>query len=105
MSHADQLIEIATDFAMDAKDNVADLQRKLSAVEIAKVELEARLLTANHALERLSSFVSIRGSDLQCPRCWINNEVIANLRPASGGDSGHDNFQCETCKSNFNFQI
>ena len=105
MSHADQLIEIATDFAMDAKDNVADLQRKLSAVEIAKVELEARLLTANHALERLSSFVSIRGSDLQCPRCWINNEVIASFRPASGGDSGHDNFQCETCKSNFNLQI
>jgi transposase-like protein len=105
MSHADQLIEIATDFAMDAKDNVADLQRKLSAVEIAKVELEARLLTANHALERLSSFVSIRGSDLQCPRCWINNEVIASLQPASGGDSGHDKFQCENCKSNFNLQI
>jgi hypothetical protein len=105
MSHADQLIEIATEFAMDAKDNVADLQRKLSAVEIAKVELEARLHTANHALERLSSFVSIRGSDLQCPRCWINNEVIASLRPASEGNSGNDNFQCETCKSNFNLPI
>ena len=89
MSHADQLIEIATDFAMDAKDNVADLQRKLSAVEIAKVELEARLHIANHALERLSSFVSIRGSDLQCPRCWINNEVTASLRPANGG-SGNE---------------
>ena len=30
MSHADQLIEVATELAMDAKDNVADLQRKLS---------------------------------------------------------------------------
>ena len=105
MSHADQLIEIATEFAMDAKDNVADLQRKLSAVEIAKVELEARLHTANHALERLSSFVSIRGSDLQCPRCWINNEVIASLRPASGGPSAYVNFRCETCKSDFILQI
>ena len=38
MSHADQLIEIATELAMDAKDNVADLQRKLSAVETAKLE-------------------------------------------------------------------
>jgi hypothetical protein len=102
-SHADHLIEMATELAMDAKDNVADLRRKFSA--IAKVELEARLHTANHALGRLSSFVSIRGSDLQCPRCWINNEVIASLRPASGGDSGYDNFQCETCKSNFNLQI
>jgi transposase-like protein len=87
------------------RGQITDLQRKLSAVEIAKVELEARLHIANHALERLSSFVSIRGSDLQCPRCWINNEVIASLRPASGGDNGHDNFQCETCKSNFNLQI
>jgi hypothetical protein len=105
MSHADQLIEIATELAMDAKDNVADLQRKLSAIETAKVEIEARLHTANHALERLSSFVSIRGSDLQCPRCWINNEVTASLRPASGGNSGLDNFRCETCKSNFKLQI
>jgi transposase-like protein len=105
MSHADQLIEIATELAMDAKDNIADLQRKLSAVETAKVELEARLRTANHALERLSSFVSIRGNDLQCPRCWINNEVIASLRPASDGNSGHDNFRCETCKSDFKLQI
>ena len=105
MSHADQLIEIATELAMDAKDNVAELQRKLSAVETAKLEIEARLNTANHALERVSSFVSIRGSDLQCPRCWINNEVIASLRPASGGPSAHDNFRCETCKSDFNLQI
>jgi hypothetical protein len=105
MSHADQLIEIATELAMDAKDNVADLQGKLSAIETAKLEIEARLRIGNHALERLSSFVSIRGNDLQCPRCWINNEVIASLRPASGGPSAHDNFRCETCKSDFNFQI
>jgi hypothetical protein len=82
---------------------VADLQRKLSAVEAAKLEIEARLDTANHALERLSSFVSIRGSDLQRPRCWIENEVIAILRPASGGPSGHDNFRCETCKKRVQF--
>ena len=60
---------------MDAKDNVADLEHKLSAVETAKVEIEARLHMANHALERLSSFVSVWESDLQCPRCWINDEV------------------------------
>jgi hypothetical protein len=47
MSHADQLIEIATELAMDAKDDVADLQRKLSAIETAKVEIESRLHIAN----------------------------------------------------------
>jgi transposase-like protein len=102
MSHADQLIEIATELAMDAKDNVADLHHKLAAVETAKVEIEARLRIANHALERLSSFVSVRGSDLQCPRCWINNEVTASLRPTHGGGS---EFRCEICKSDFTLQI
>jgi transposase-like protein len=105
MSHADQLIEIATELAIDAKDDLSDLQRKLSAIETARVEIEARLRIANHALERLTTFVSIRGNDLQCPRCWINNEVIASLQPASGGDSAHDNYRCETCKSNFNLQV
>ena len=105
MSHADQLIEIATELAVDAKDDLADLQRKLSAIETAKAEIEARLHIANHALERLGSYVSIRGNDLQCPRCWINNEVIAKLQPASGGDSARRHFQCETCNSDFNLQI
>ncbi len=54
MSHADQLIEIATELAMGAKDDLADLQRKLSAIETAKVEIEARLHIANHALSALA---------------------------------------------------
>jgi hypothetical protein len=57
MSHPDQLIEIATELALDTKEDVADLQRKLAAVETAKIEIEARLNIAKHALERLSSFV------------------------------------------------
>ena len=104
MSHADQLIEIATELAMDAKDNLADLQRKLSAIETAKVEIESRIHIANHALERLSSFVSLRGSDLQCPRCWINNEMVASLQPTTAANSGYGKFRCETCKSEFNLQ-
>ena len=105
MSHADQLIEIATELAVDAKDDLADLQRKLAAIETAKAEIEARLHIANHALERLGSYVSMRGNDLQCPRCWINNEAIAKLQPASGSDSARRHFQCVTCKSDFNLQI
>jgi hypothetical protein len=46
--------------------------------------------TAKHALERRSGFVSMRGSDLQCPRCWINNEVIASLRPVGDDTEIYD---------------
>jgi hypothetical protein len=52
---------------MDAKDNVSDLQGKLSALDTAKLEIEARLRMANHALERLSSFVSIREAISNAP--------------------------------------
>jgi hypothetical protein len=76
----------------------------LSAIETAKVEIESRLHIANHALERLSSFVSMRGSDLQCPRCWITSEVIASLQ-LSNGNGDHGKFRCEICKSIFDLRI
>jgi len=47
MSHSEQLVEIATELAIEAKGNVADLERKLSAIETAKSEIEARLRTGN----------------------------------------------------------
>jgi transposase-like protein len=80
------------------------LERKLSAIETAKIEIEARLHTTKHALERLSGFVSMRGSDLQCPRCWINSEVIASLRPVNGDTEISNSFRCNTCESDFNLQ-
>jgi hypothetical protein len=49
-------------------------------------------------LERLSGFVSMRGSALQCPRCWINNEITATLRPDT--KIAHK-FCCNTCESDF----
>jgi hypothetical protein len=85
MSHAEQLIEIATELAMDVKGEAATLQRRLAELENRKLEMEARLDAAKFALQRLSSFVSVRGNDLQCPRCWILNEAPANLQPIDGG--------------------
>ena len=104
MSHSEQLVEIATDLAMNAKDDVADLERKLSAIETAKTEIEARLRAGKNALERFSGFVSMRGSDLQCPRCWIHNEFIASLRPVGRDTNVHHNFRCDKCDSDFNLQ-
>jgi len=102
MSHSEQLVEIATDLAMNAKDNVADLERKLLAIETAKTEIEARLRAGKNALERLSGFVSMRGNELQCPRCWIHNEFIASLRPVGPDTKINHNFRCNKCDSDFN---
>jgi hypothetical protein len=98
MSYSEQLVEIATELPIEAKETVADLERKLSAIETAKIEIEARLRTGKHALGRLSGFVSIRRSDLQCPHCWINNETTASLGPDAR--IAHK-FRCNKCESDF----
>jgi len=97
MSHAEQLIEIATELAMDVKGEVATLQRRLAELENRKLEIEARLDAAKYALQRLSSFVSVRGTEFQCPRCWILNEAIASLRPIDGETKDQDSFRCIVC--------
>jgi hypothetical protein len=101
MSHAEQLIEIATELAMDVKGEVATLQRRLAELENRKLEIEARLDAAKYALQRLSSFVSVRGTEFQCPRCWILNEAIASLRPIDGETKDQDSFRCIVCESEF----
>jgi hypothetical protein len=101
MSHAEQLIEIATELAMDVKGEVATLQRRLAELENRKLEIEARLDAAKYALQRLSSFVSVRGTEFQCPRCWILKEAIASLRPIDGETKDQDSFRCIVCESEF----
>jgi hypothetical protein len=98
---AEQLIEIATDLATDAKGKASVLQKQLAEIEAEKRATETALTTANLALQRLSSFVSIRGGDLQCPRCWIYNENVAGLRPIGGGTKTVDKFRCDECEQEF----
>jgi hypothetical protein len=101
MSHADQLIEVATELALEAKEEASKLERLLTELENRKREMEAHLLTGKMALERLSTFVSVRGDDLQCPRCWINREVSATLKSVTAGGQDQDSFRCTICQSEF----
>ena len=102
MSYAEQLLEIATELAMDAKEEATSLQRHLTELESRKIQLEARLITARFALQRLSNFESMRSTELQCPRCWILNETAANLQSIEGDAKDHVGFRCSVCKSEFN---
>ena len=73
----------------------------VAELENRKLEIEARLDAAKYALQRLSSFVSVRGTEFQCPRCWILNEAIASLRPIDGETKDQDSFRCIVCESEF----
>lgn len=71
-------IEIATELGDGSQAEAPTLQRRLAELENRTLEMEARLDATKFALQRLSSFVSVRGNELQCPRCWILNEAIAS---------------------------
>jgi DNA-directed RNA polymerase subunit M/transcription elongation factor TFIIS len=101
MSIADQIYEVAVRLAKYAQSHAAALQKELVELEARKRELEAQLHTAKFTYERLQDFVPPRGSDFQCPRCWIEHETLSVLRPTSRGAGNTHIFECKTCEYEF----
>jgi DNA-directed RNA polymerase subunit M/transcription elongation factor TFIIS len=104
MSFADQIYGVAVRLAKYAQNHAAVLQQELVQVEARKRELEARFHTAKFAQERLQQFVPTRGSEFQCPRCWIEHETLSALRPTRRGSGNTDIFECNRCKYEFALQ-
>jgi DNA-directed RNA polymerase subunit M/transcription elongation factor TFIIS len=101
VSFADQLYETAVRLAQYAQSNATALQQELVLIETRKRELEEQLETVSRVHERLLRFVAIRGTDFQCPRCWIDHETRSNLQPTGKGTSNTDYFRCGTCGYEF----
>ena len=101
MSFADQLYETAVRLAQYAQSNATALQQELVLIETRKRELVEQLQTASRAHERLLRFVAIRGTDFQCPRCWIDHEIRSDLQPTGKSTSNTDFFRCGRCDYEF----
>jgi len=100
MSFSDQICEVAVRLAKYAQTHATALQKEL-VLEARKRELEAQLHIAKFGFERLQDFVPMRGTDFQCPRCWIEQETISTLQPASRGTGKSHTFGCNTCMFEF----
>ncbi|HEV8015845.1 MAG TPA: hypothetical protein VGP48_09945 [Stellaceae bacterium] len=94
--------EIAEQMAEYASARASQHQRELKEAELRKAEIEAKLRSANAALDRLANFQVKIGADYQCPACWIENETKAILRPVGGGTDADDFFRCNKCGAEFN---
>jgi DNA-directed RNA polymerase subunit M/transcription elongation factor TFIIS len=53
------------------------------------------------SMNNARAFVAIRGTDFQCPRCWIDQEKRSNLQPTGKGTSNTDFFRCGSCEYEF----
>ncbi len=96
-SFSSQLFEIAYEIALSHEGRTAQIERELAEIEGQKAKLQAQLNAAHLAHERLSRFVPVLGSDLQCPRCWIDHETRSILYGTAHGTRGTDTFRCHAC--------
>jgi hypothetical protein len=72
-------------------------QSVLRSYERHRVELEAEIHAVNLARERLARFQPEIGGSLQCPRCWIENEIRSPLTRIRGTDR-YELFGCPRCE-------
>lgn len=72
------------------------LEREQAGVEQRIAEIKAQLEAARVAQKRLLNYQPSIGTDFQCPRCWVVNEIRADVRPIPSQTSD-DIMRCGTC--------
>jgi predicted RNA-binding Zn-ribbon protein involved in translation (DUF1610 family) len=96
MSVRSHLAQLAIDEADSLKQYEARIEEELLELEEQKATLIARRDAVRLGPQRLLNFKSALGTDFQCPRCWIHNEIRSTLSPIPGTDD-KDLFRCPTC--------
>jgi transposase-like protein len=102
MSLAGELKQIAQEVADHARARASSLQAQLTQIEAQKTAVSAKLASARLATERLYHFQPEIGGKLQCPRCWIDNELRTALSPIPS-ITEDDRFRCHICQSEYLF--
>ena len=90
------LIAAAEQIAETFRQRQAGIQEKKARLEADLREAEANLYAANLAPQRLATFVEHRDGRLQCPCCWIKDEVATDLATMPGNHRD-DKFRCRVC--------
>ena len=96
MSVRSHLEQLAIAEADSLKQYEARIEEELLELEDQKATLIARRDALRFGPQRLLNFEPAFGADLQCPRCWIYNEIRSTLTPIPGTDQ-KDLFRCPTC--------
>jgi hypothetical protein len=90
------LVNLANDIAIERESRMLTIQKELLDIEAKKTEKEFALHTTGLTLKRASDYRLILGSDLFCPRCWIDNEA-RNLMSPKASETNDDIWECSHC--------
>ncbi len=96
MSVTTTIKDEAIGYARRARELEAGLQKEKRGLEDRVRQLEIEIGLHKAAFDRLRTFAVHSNGVYQCPRCWIVQEISADLTP-SGDDNGNDVFRCTDC--------
>jgi len=97
MDIASSVRHAANELAQAAQHRAASLKREIVALEEQLAEKNAALQFSHEAHDRLLNFQPKIGSDYQCPRCWIEDDMRAALRAIPADANDKDRLACERC--------
>jgi len=87
----------ANEIAQAAQHRATTLKREIVGLEEQLAEKNAALQSSHEAHDRLLNFHPQVGSDYQCPRCWIEEDLRAILRAVAADANDTDRLACERC--------
>ena len=97
MPIADELKQEADHIARLLHGCVPEIEQKIAEIDERKAELVAERDAMNRAPERALNFQPASGPDYICPRCWVQDETRATLRPALAPEQGRARLRCDAC--------
>ena len=93
-----QIIAFAVERANNTMQRISGLEREKLGLKEQLVAVQAKLDSANGAVDRLKTFRPTLGGVLQCPYCWIDSSLQAPLTPQGSG-TAQDWYVCNVCHS------
>lgn len=97
--------DLAAEIAQHYISYAVQLRQEREKLQAQLSDIEAKLATAYHTNQRLTSFQPRIGSNYSCPRCWMDSEMSSPLRPLEGGTQHEDFWKCGACGSEFSTPI
>jgi DNA-directed RNA polymerase subunit M/transcription elongation factor TFIIS len=95
----DQIEDVADEIASSLQARYTALGKEIAALEERAAELKAQADTLRHAPDRAAKMEVFVGGNYQCPWCWVEHGIHANLKPIASDDPRDNLFRCQRCRN------
>ena len=103
MSIENQLRQIALELGTSQAVRLNQLNRQLKELDDQRAKLAADIEIAKGVERRSRQYGPRKDINFNCPRCWVQHEREAALRPIPS-PTRNDLLRCATCHSEFEIE-